>query len=112
LFVLPPRGGNRIDLGAVLRSGLVHFDDRSYALVIRLPAVQDGVTSNVIGFGRIAVIQRRWLTLIALTLFAAVPAPARGPAAAPARAVVVENGLVYGKGGGKELQLDLARPQG
>jgi acetyl esterase/lipase len=55
---------------------------------------------------------RQWIALIGLTLVVAVPATARGPAAAPNRDIVIENGLVYGKGGDKELQLDLARPQG
>jgi acetyl esterase/lipase len=51
---------------------------------------------------------RRWFALLGLALVAAAPAPAD----APPRKAVVEPDIVYGKGGGKDLQLDLARPPG
>jgi len=56
--------------------------------------------------------RRRWLALSGLVLFAAAPLPARDPAPAAARAVVLEKDLVYGEGGNQELQLDIAYPKG
>src|SRR5262245_38973838 len=58
----------------------------------------------------VAAMRRRWFALLLLAPFAAASLAAGEPS--PAREVVVERDVVYGKGGGQDLQLDIAYPKG